>query len=927
MPDIPMQQRVRVLSNGISKQAPTVRYPNQVADAENVQFSILKGASKRAGSDSWIRMQSSSINVGGVYRLHMIERDDQEKYAVVYGDSGFLQCIDLNTKRVCTTTLKGSASSYLSLGSPEAEDFRFLTVGDTTFVCNTKVATGMIDDNTIDYSVMPHRLFRDTLVDGVATFKVTPVPWSERNYFEQLIKANDTNSGEWRLKFRGKTTQVFEHPADTGYDYENQNYHIKFNAQASHFVSGEQGDGVDQFLERLSSIGSGKTICTFGPLNDTTYHDGMLIEFSRDIDINDGGTELNASETAPKSAQSVGGDDNLKFVQHSLVNGATSKTYEIVRGSNDRNPPPEPIKNNEVIKDMAFYRGRLVLAFPSTLLMSRTNATYDFWIQKPATIADTDPITLRIASDDVANVVYIVPFRGSLMILTAQGRQYFLEDVTTLSPSTASIAPTTRYETSDVKPASLGDSIYMMGSSLTFSPVYQYFYDDMGGTSRAVDVSKHVQGLVPTDIGGFTGSAASQTLCCVSKVSPISNTARNIETDAHAADANNLNWGDFTAWTFTDSGTPLDTNDLGPQPYDTVDIKSGHTITLDAVSGTNANGYDIPPPSTINTAELYNYRWYDEGNERVQSAWTKWTYGLENLLDASVLDDALYMLRRVDDTSTGDPELYVDRIYLGDETPTLSDYGFNVKLDYKIYALISATDDHPTTSTYAGVPNYKTTYALKFPDQGGTADPLINANINTVVLSDDFVMVDVDSDSYVEVDGFNGTGQPTKSAAGQALVVNQNSPATTTVEVRLSSQTDVLQHVRLASAPTLTLNMDLRGGDVILGSKYTSYVTLTKAMMRDQSNNPLLEGKLSLDKIKVDHMDSGSYDIIVIPDNTNTASLTIPSLHKGVETYGHFEKVVTCNADTTTFKLQSTGVEPCSWTSYEWHGRYATSKG
>jgi hypothetical protein len=188
-------------------------------------------------------------------------------------------------------------------------------------------------------------------------------------------------------------------------------------------------------------------------------------------------------------------------------------------------------------------------------------------------------------------------------------------------------------------------------------------------------------------------------------------------------------------------------------------------------------------------------------------------------------------------------------------------------------------------------------------------------------------MVDVDSDSYVEVDGFNGTGQPTKSAAGQALVVNQNSPATTTVEVRLSSQTDVLQHVRLASAPTLTLNMDLRGGDVILGSKYTSYVTLTKAMMRDQSNNPLLEGKLSLDKIKVDHMDSGSYDIIVIPDNTNTASLTIPSLHKGVETYGHFEKVVTCNADTTTFKLQSTGVEPCSWTSYEWHGRYATSKG
>tara|TARA_R110000824_G_scaffold25767_2_gene89351 strand:- start:896 stop:3679 length:2784 start_codon:yes stop_codon:yes gene_type:complete len=927
MPDIPMQQRVRVLSNGISKQAPTVRYPNQVADAENVQFSILKGASKRAGSDAWIRMQSGSINVGGVYRLHMIERDDQEQYAVVYGDSGFLQCIDLNTKRVCTTTMKGSASTYLSLGSPDAEDFRFLTVGDTTFVCNTKVATGMIDDNTIDYSVMPHRLYRDTLVDGVATFKVTPVPWSERNYFEQFIKANDTNGGYWKLKFRGETTRAFEHPADTGYDYEGMFYHIHHDAQASHYVSGESGDGVDQYLEQLSTIGAGKTICTFGPLNDTTYHDGMLIEFSRDIDINDGGVTLNAGETAPLSALSVGGDDRLKFVQDSLVNGATSKTYEIVRGSNDRNPPPEPIANNEVIKDMAFYRGRLVLAFPSTLLMSRTNATYDFWIQKPASIADTDPITLRIASDDVANVVYIVPFRGSLMILTAQGRQYFLEDVTTLSPSTASIAPTTRYETSDVKPASLGDSIYMMGSSLTFSPVYQYFYDDMGGTSRAVDVSKHVQGLVPTDIGGFTGSAASQTLCCVSKVSPVSNTARSIETDSDAA--SEKNWGDYTAWTFSDSGSPLETSDLGPQPYDTVDIKSGHTIDLDSGhSGTNVNGYDIPPPSAISTAELYNYRWYDEGNERIQSAWTKWTYGLENLLDASVLDDALYMLRRVDDTSTGDPELYVDRIFLGDETPTHSDYGFNVKLDYKIYGLVSATGDHPTTSSYVGgLGTFTTTYDLKFPDQDGTPDLLINQNINTAVLSNDFVMVDVDSDSYVEADGFDGTGQPTKSAKGQPLVVNQSSPATTSVEVRFASQTDVLQHVRLASAPTISLNTNLTGGNVILGSKYTSYVTLTKAMMRDQSNNPLLEGKLSLDKIKVDHMDSGSYDIIVTPDNSNIAALTIPSLHIGVETYGHFEKVVTCNADTTTFKLQSTGVEPCSWTSYEWHGRYATSKG
>jgi len=918
-----MQQRVRVLSNGISKQAPTVRYPNQVEDAENVQFSILKGASKRAGSDAWIRIRSNSLNIGGVYRLHMIERDDVEKYAVIYGDAGFLKVVDLGRQIVCDTKLKGSASAYLTLGSPEASDFRFLTIGDTTFVCNTKVSTGSVDDNTIDYTVMPHRLYRKTLTDGVAEFWVTPVPWSERNYFEQFIESNSAvSSGEWRLRFRGEATKAFHHPDDTGYDYEGATYQIKFDAQASHYVSGELGDGVDQYLERLSSIGAGKAIVTFGPLSGS-WTDGMLVEFSRDIDINDGGTELNSAETSVQTALAVGGDDRLTFLQYSL-NG--SQVYNIVRGSNDRNPVPEPIKNNEVIKDMAFYRGRLVLAFPSTLLMSRTNATYDFWIQKPASIADTDPITLRIASDDVANVVYIVPFRGSLMILTAQGRQYFLEDVTTLSPSTASVQPTTRYETADVKPASLGDAIYMMGTSLTFSPVYQYFYDDMGGTSRAVDISKHVQGLVPKDIGGFTGSAASQTLCAVSKVTPTSDTAREIQTGTSGG---TVNWGDEGSWFFVDGNVQLIEDDLGPQSYDIVSIRGSKIIAMNpGAADTDGNGYEIRPAGEISEAEIFNYRWYDEGNERIQSAWTKWTYGQENLLDAAVLDDALYTLRRVDNTITGDPELYLDRIFLGDETPSHSKYGFNVKLDYKFYCLPTATDLYPTTSAYLGVPNYKTTYTLKFPDGAtGAAINFKNPNIDTVVLSDDFVMVDVDANGYVEANGFDGTGQPTKSAAGQALVVEQNTPPNQFAKVALGSQTPVLRDVRLASAPTLTLNMDLTLGEVIIGSKYTAYVTLTKAMMRDQANNPMLEGKLTLDKIVVDHMNSGSYELVVTPDNTDITALTIPSLHNGIESYGHFEKVVTCNADTNTFKLQSTGVEPCSWTSYEWHGRYATSKG
>ena len=915
MPDLTMQQRVRVLSNGISKQSDTVRYPNQVEAAENVQFSILKGASKRAGSSTHVRLQDGGASTGAVYKLHMIERDDVERYCIIYGEGGYMQIVDLSLKRSCSVTMKGSSSSYLTTGNPEAADLRFLTVGDTTFVLNTKVATGKIDNNTIDYRVMPHRIYRDSYdsVTGVATFKITPVPWSERNYYEQRIKKNESvTGGNWRLRFRGETTKVFKHESGTGFSGAGTNYHIPWDAEASHYVSGNEGDGIDQYLERLKTIGSGKTICTYGNLPKQD----ILVEFSRDIDINDGGTELNSDESAPKLAKDVGGDDLLDFISYSLSGGS----YSIARGSDDRNPVPEPITNNEVIKDMAFYRGRLVLAFPNTLLFSRTNATYDFFIQKPASIADTDPIEISIASDDVANIDFIVPFRGSLMILTRQGRQYFLEDVTTLSPSTATVVPTTKYETQLVKPKTLGEAIYMVGSSATFSPIYQYFYDDLGKSSRAIDVSKHVQGLIPTDVGGFTGSPASQMVVAVSKVEPLSNTARNIESDSSG------DWGDESVWTFTDTSTALVEGDLGPQPYDVVDIKSGHTIDMDpSFSGTDSNGYEIPPATTAPTAELFAYRWYDEGNERVQSAWTKWTYGEENLLDAAVLDDEMYVLRRQDATLTGNTEVYIDKIYLGDETPTTSKYGFNVKLDYQIHGLATATTDQPTTSAYDAA-NDKTTYTLKTPtDVDGAAETFKNHNIDTLVLSDDFVIVDTDHASYNPAVAITHTSQPTKNAAGTALnIVNVGDG---TVYVRADEQSAELKSVRLAGDDSDTdLAFDLRGGDVILGSKYTASVTLTKAMLRDQQNNPVREGRLIVNEIVVDHMDSGAYDLVITPTNTSQETRTMSTSHTGEET-GTFNKIVTCNADTNSFKLQSTGVQPVSWTSYEWHGRYSTYKG
>ena len=78
------QQHIPSLHNGISRQAPSVRFANQVADAKNVMFSITDGAVKRPGT----RYHSSKQATGTITnsnRIHKIERDDNEQYLVVYG--------------------------------------------------------------------------------------------------------------------------------------------------------------------------------------------------------------------------------------------------------------------------------------------------------------------------------------------------------------------------------------------------------------------------------------------------------------------------------------------------------------------------------------------------------------------------------------------------------------------------------------------------------------------------------------------------------------------------------------------------------------------------------------------------------------------------------------------------------------------------
>ena len=869
MADTPLVQRVKSLSNGISKQAETMRYPNQVADAANIQFSVLTGANRRPGSTQVLNI-TSGISANQTYGLHMIERDDQERYAIIYS-SGILKVVDLIANAEATVNVMGSAAAYLGFGSPKAEDFRFLTIGDTTFVANRKVSTGMLDDNALDPSVMPHQLVRMT-VDPLV-FRFGPVPWTERNYIEQEVVSTAT-SGNFKLKYRGSST------AD-----------IAYNAKASNFTSGSDGNGIDQRLEDIRTIGSGKVICSFGPLDK----DPVLVEISPDIQTGSAAMTLSADGSTVSRA-----DGNLLDTAAASSNTCHTE-ITITRGNNDRNPPPNPIATNQTIRDMAYYRGRMVLAFQDTLVFSRVDETFNYWIERPGAVSDSDPVILQIASDDVASIDHVVPFQGSLLILTRQGRQYFLEDVTVFSSSTASLVASSRYETQPVKPQALGNNLYLVGSSAQFTPVFQYFFDDLSQANRAVDVSKHVQGFLPKKIESMTGSVSSSTLVLITKPTVEVTPARFFKSDE------SNNWGNYQTWEIssTEGGTYVDMSNsqLGPQPYDVVEISAGHTVTLNsAESGTDVNGYDIDTTLVASQTNLYSYRWYDVGQERQQSAWTRWGYGACFLNDAKVLDDEVYVLRRQDLATGG--ELALDKIPLTEDFPILPGFTRRMHLDFQ-YQFDPATNTGNNVTAAYNAGTDSTTFTVKLNNQ---AAAIYNDMIDSIVLSGDFL---------------DSSGA---SLEGTQLSVHSVDLASRAITVRHQDNVGALPVDGVVKVGNATqADGDFTGGRVLIGRKFTSELTLNRMYQRQGEDIPIVQGRTILDRLIVDHTESTGYDITVTPDDNAMPAFTATHTAPSLET-GHSRTSITANAETSTIKLTCDKPDSCTWSSYEIHGRNSTNQ-
>ena len=146
------------LYQGVSQQAASMRLPTQCEEQVNAYSSIVEGLKKRPPTKHLAKISSDS-HVDSY--VHVINRDSSERYILVISN-GELEVYDFAGNKKTVTFPKGKG--YLTNTMPR-EGFSAVTVADYTFIVNKSVKTAM---NTTKYSY-------DAQVD-VAVTSVVKIP-------------------------------------------------------------------------------------------------------------------------------------------------------------------------------------------------------------------------------------------------------------------------------------------------------------------------------------------------------------------------------------------------------------------------------------------------------------------------------------------------------------------------------------------------------------------------------------------------------------------------------------------------------------------------------------------------------------------------------------------------------------------------------
>lgn len=492
-------QTIKNLISGISQQPPILRLPEQLEYQENGMSTEASGLQKRPPTTHVASLLASAIIPGIKPMIHLINRDENERYIVFFNGSE-VHVWDLQGNKKTVNYVSG-AQGYITTSDPRRK-LKAITIADYTFIVNVDKIVTMTAETTPNVWATQGALINIKQGQYGRTYKIFVNGVEEASFttpnggtVEDVIKI-DTNYIASQLASQ-LSTKGYMVTQGEGWLYLTKNG-VPIN-------SIETKDGFNN----NAMIGILKNVQRFSNL-PIQAPDGFTVKVEGDpgSGMDDYYVAYDATDKVWKETAQPGIPNTFdgSTMPHVLVREADG-TFTLKQtdwekrktGDEDSNPLPSFVGNK--INDLFFFRNRLGLIAGENVILSGSGEFFQFWMKSAVELQDTDPIDLAVSNNSVSILYHAVPFNEQLMLFSAH-TQFALTTQGVLSPKNTVIDQLTSFDCNiHTRPVSAGRNVYFPAERAQFTSIKEYYaVRDVNDLKNAQDITSHVPSLIPNGV-------------------------------------------------------------------------------------------------------------------------------------------------------------------------------------------------------------------------------------------------------------------------------------------------------------------------------------------------------------------------------------------------------------------------------------------
>lgn len=513
------------LFGGVSQVDPAMRHPTQCAEQTNGLALTDIGMLKRPGTEH-VTVLHTQLESFKDATCHIVDRESSGRHVLLL-TNGSMKLFDMFTGEEQTVSYP-HGTSYLNCASPTAA-FRCVTVADYTFIVNREVtassgsAVSPPNSQNVGYvsvkTVAPNIQYR---------ISVNGTPFSYNT--GATATYSSVASGLAAAIVAGSSGALMAYTLGGGNVVRIQTVNGDPIVIAVSDDWGNQGlvcvsNGVALYSDLPSAFESGYTVTVRGTAN--VFDDAYYVRWV-------GGSWAEA----PKPGTTTTLD--AATMPHRLI-PLGDGTWEFSRimswgaravGDDSTNPPPSFIGRE--ISDIFFFRNRLGVLAGDSVVLSRNGDYFNFWASTATDVQDTDPIDLTSPSEQLSRLEWAVGFNQDLLLWGGGTQQLALVGGDILSPSSARIAPTTRFSHDPaVRPEPLGDKVLFASRRGEHTQISLYRVADSSLTNKADDVTAHCPRYIAPSLMQVSANSVSRAVVCIPQAESKSFEVLKYESDAN----------------------------------------------------------------------------------------------------------------------------------------------------------------------------------------------------------------------------------------------------------------------------------------------------------------------------------------------------------------------------------------------------------